>query len=278
MRERTPLHATNMQGCPVGNPIRAMRISTRIVEMNSFTRATQTLGISRATATQIVQELETALGMPLLVYTTRVLRATPEGDAYYRRCVRITVDVDELEANIRDAALHPNKPLCIELPAAIADAVVLPVLDTFHARHPGLMLTLGASGHAADRVGDAIGCSVRLGELLDSSFVVRRLGILERMTCASPAYLDRHDVPHTLDDLASHHVVSLSSMLGQRVAGLDLLVDDTVREIRMDRIASVNDGLACLACDMHGLGLIQPPRVAAQSLIDAGWLCEVLPR
>ncbi|WP_350637081.1 LysR family transcriptional regulator, partial [Pseudoalteromonas sp. GW168-MNA-CIBAN-0100] len=69
------------------NPIRAMRIFTRIVEMNSFTRAAQALGISRATATRTVQELEAALGMPLLVRTTRALRPTPEGDAYYRRCV-----------------------------------------------------------------------------------------------------------------------------------------------------------------------------------------------
>ena len=135
-----------MQGCPVDNPIRAMRIFTRIVEMNSFTRAAQALGISRATATRTVQELETALGMPLLVRTTRALRATPEGDAYYRRCVRITADVDELEASIRGAALRPSGPLRVELPAAVADAIVLPALGAFHARHPDLVLTLGYPG------------------------------------------------------------------------------------------------------------------------------------
>ena len=120
-----------MQRCPVDNPIRAMRIFTRIVEMDSFTRAAQALGISRATATRTVQEREAALGMPLLVRTTRALRPTPEGDAYYRRCVSITADVDELEASIRGAALHPSGPLRVELPASVAGAIVLAALGEF---------------------------------------------------------------------------------------------------------------------------------------------------
>lgn len=267
-----------MQVCPVDNPIRAMRIFTRIVEMNSFTRAAQALGISRATATRTVQVLETALGMPLLVRTTRALRATPEGDAYYRRCVRITADVDDLEASIRGAALHPSGPLRVELPAAVAAAIVLPAFGEFHARHPDLVLTLGVSGRAADRVGDAIDCSVRLGELPDSSLVARRLGMLERVTCASPAYLDRHGTPRTLDDLAVHRAVSAPSIPGQRTAELDFLVDGAERKVRLDGIVSVDDEQAYLACGVHGLGLIQPPRVAAQPLIDAGRLREVLSR
>ncbi|MBN3799390.1 LysR substrate-binding domain-containing protein, partial [Burkholderia sp. Ac-20392] len=164
------------------------------------------------------------------------------------------------------------------LPPAVADAIVLPALGAFHARHPDLVLMLGVSGRAADRVGDAVDCSVRLGELPDSSLVARRLGMLERVTCASPAYLDRHGVPRTLDDLASHRAVSVSSVPGQRTAELDFLVDGAVRKVRLDGIVTVDDEQAYLACGVHGLGLIQPPRVAAQALIDAGRLREVLPR
>ncbi|WP_455776342.1 LysR family transcriptional regulator [Burkholderia stabilis] len=194
------------------NPIRAMRIFARIVEMNSFTRAAQALGISRATATRTVQELEAALGMPLLVRTTRALRATPEGDAYYRRCLRITADVDELEASIRGAALNPSGPLRVEVPGSVAGAIVLPALGEFHARHPDLVLMLGAS------------------------------------------------------------------VTGQRTAELEFVADGAVRKARLDGIVSVDDEHAYLACGVHGLGLIQPPRVAAQPLIDAGLLREVLPQ
>ncbi|AIO35541.1 bacterial regulatory helix-turn-helix, lysR family protein [Burkholderia cenocepacia] len=260
------------------NPIRAMRIFARIVEMNSFTRAALSLGISRATATRTVQDLETALGMPLLVRTTRALRTTPEGDAYYRRCLRITADVDELEASIRRAARHPSGPLRVELPGPVASAIVLPALGAFHARHPDLMLMLGVSARAADMVGDAVDCSVRLGELPDSSFVARPLGALERVTCASPAYLDRCGTPRTLDELGTHRAVGRTSGSGQRAAECDFVVDGSVRKLRLDSIVGVDDEHAYLACGVHGLGLIQPPRAVAQPLIDAGQLREVLPQ
>ncbi|MBF5009229.1 LysR family transcriptional regulator [Burkholderia pseudomultivorans] len=260
------------------NPIRAMRIFARIVEMNSFTRAALSLGISRATATRTVQELETALGMPLLVRTTRALRTTPEGDAYYRRCLRITADVDELEASIRRAARHPSGPLRVELPGPVASAIVLPALGAFHARHPDLMLMLGVSARAADMVGDAVDCSVRLGELPDSSFVARPLGALERVTCASPAYLDRCGTPRTLDELGTHRAVGRTSGAGPRAAECDFVVDGSVRKLRLDSIVGVDDEHAYLACGVHGLGLIQPPRAVAQPLIDAGQLREVLPQ
>lgn len=260
------------------NPIRAMRIFTRIVEMNSFTRAAHALGISRATATRTVQELEAALGMPLLVRTTRALRATPEGDAYYQRCRRITADVDELEASLRNAARHPSGPLRVELPGSVAGAIVLPALGTFHARHPELVLLLGVSGRAADLIGDAVDCSIRLGALPDSSLVARPLGALERVTCASPAYLERCGVPRSLDALAGHRAVNGAFAFGQRAAELEFAMDGAVRKIRLDGVVSVDDEHAYLSCGVHGLGLIQPPRVAAQPLIDAGQLREVLPR
>ena len=79
--------------------IMAMRTFVRIVDANSFTRAANSLGIPRASATTLLQSLEEMLGIQLLVRTTRRLNLTAEGAAYYERCVRILADIDDIEAS-----------------------------------------------------------------------------------------------------------------------------------------------------------------------------------
>jgi DNA-binding transcriptional LysR family regulator len=82
--------------------IEAMRTFVRIVDMNSFTRASESLGIARARTTTIVQHLEVLLGVPLLLRTTRKLTLTAEGTQYHDRCVRILADIDEAECRKTD--------------------------------------------------------------------------------------------------------------------------------------------------------------------------------
>ena len=239
--------------------------------MNSFTRAAQALGISRATATRTVQEPKRRSAC--CCWCAPRARGRRPKATRTTGAVRITADVDELEASIRGAALRPSGPLRVELPAAVADAIVLPALGAFHARHPDLVLTLGYP-RAADRVGDAIDCSVRLGELPDSSLVARRLGTLERVTCA---------VSRISIAMACRVRSKTRASRGQHVVRSGPAHGRT-RFRRRWGGAQGADGRdrqrgrrACVSGVRHGLGLIQPPRVAAQPLIDAGgW--EVLPR
>ena len=155
--------------------ITAMRTFIRIVDTNSFTRAAESLNIPRATATTIVQNLEALLGTALLTRTTRRLSITPEGAAYYERCAQILADIDEMEASLRDTTDNLRGRLRVEIPVAVATALVFPALDDFHARFPHIDLAIGLSNRAVDMVGEAVDCSIQLGELPDSGLVARLL-------------------------------------------------------------------------------------------------------
>ena len=78
--------------------LQAMQVFTRVVDTNSFSRAAETLDLPRASVTTIIQNLEAFLGTRLMHRTTRRLSLTPDGAAYYERCVRILADVEETEA------------------------------------------------------------------------------------------------------------------------------------------------------------------------------------
>ena len=234
--------------------IQAMRTFIRIVDTHSFTRAAESLNIPRATATTIVQNLEAMLGTALLIRTTRRLSLTPEGAAYYERCAQILADIDEMEASLRQSNANPSGRLRVEMPGAVATAMVLPALDDFHARFPNIELAIGISNRAVDLVGEAVDCSIQLGELPDSALAARRLGTLEHVTCASPAYLARYGMPESLDDLARHVAVNCMSPHNGRAVDFDFDVDGSVLAVKVDGFVSVNDEQAYLTCGLQGLG------------------------
>src|SRR3546814_1084011 len=98
--------------------IDAMRLYTRIVERRSFTLAAHDLQVPRSTVTKVIRALETRLGARLLQRTTRVVRPTLDGEAYYRRCLGILDDIEDAEGAFCGA--QPRGLLRIEVQGTLA--------------------------------------------------------------------------------------------------------------------------------------------------------------
>ncbi|SAK54749.1 LysR family transcriptional regulator [Caballeronia pedi] len=258
--------------------VHAMRVFTRVVDTNSFTRAAESLGMPRASVSTTVQQLEALVGVQLLARTTRRLNLTVDGAAYYERCAQILADIDELESGFGAGEERLRGRLRVEMPDTVATSIVVPALPEFHARYPQIELSIGIGNRNVDLVGEGVDCSVQLGELPDSGLIARRLGMLEQVTCASPAYLDKHGMPQTLDELAQHVAVNCISEKSGRPADFDFDVDGEPVTMKMRGFVQVADEHAYLACGVEGLGLIQPLRIAAQSYLRSGQLREVLPQ
>lgn len=255
----------------------AMQVFVRVVDANSFTRAADHLALPRTTVTTIIQNLEKLLNVRLLNRTTRRLSLTPDGAAYYERCVRILADVEEAEAAFMDASRRPRGKLRIDTPAAIGRLILIPSLCEFHQRYPDIELVIGMGDRPVDLVQEAVDCVIRVGELKDSSMVARRIGMFEGITCAAPEYIESHGEPQTLEDLGDHVAVHYFSSRTGRVIDWDFMVDGQSVEVKMRGVVSVNDADAYMACGLQGFGLIQPPRYMALPYLQTGALKEVLP-
>ena len=109
----------------------AMRIFVRIVELRSFTKAGDDLGYPKATVTNAIKQLEARLRLRLLQRTTRQVTATLDGEAYYRRCVRLLADLEETENVFSESAQNPRGTLRVDLHGTLARHFVLPLLDRF---------------------------------------------------------------------------------------------------------------------------------------------------
>lgn len=255
-----------------------MRLFCRITELGSFSRAAADLHLPAATATHAIRALETRLGVRLLQRTTRHVSTTPDGDAYYQRCVRILADVEETEAGLGHGSAPPRGKLRVDLQGTLARTYVLPRLDEFLGRYPGIELEIGMGDRLADLVREGVDCVLRVGELADSSMVGKRVASLRQVTCASPAYLARHGVPAGFDDLAGHRAVNFLSPAGGKPFPFEYLIDGAVRRITLPGSVSVSDADAYALCCERGLGLVQLPRYHVERQLAQGTLVAVLPQ
>jgi DNA-binding transcriptional LysR family regulator len=256
----------------------AMRLFTRIVELGSFTAAADDLNLPRATVTHTIKRLEARLGAQLLQRTTRSVRASREGEAYYSHCVRLLADVDAVETDFRQAAVQPRGRLRIDLPGSIARLWLIPALPAFLARHPLIELDIGTGDGFVDLLREGVDCVLRVGQLPDSSLVGRRVGSLDQVSLASAAYLRRHGMPKTLADLQKgHYAVNWASPTTRRVEPLEFMVGRKRREVMLPGHVTVSGVEAYRGCCEAGLGIAQFPRYRVADALASGQLKEILP-
>ena len=254
----------------------AMRLFTRIVELGSFTQAAHDLGYPKASVTLAIKQLEARLHVRLLQRTTRQVAPTPDGHAYYERCVRLLADLEETEAVFSTAALQPSGKLRIDMHSTLGMHFVMPVLDRFCARYPLIELEIGMGDRLVDLVREGVDCVLRVGQLRDSSMVARTVARLAQITCASPAYLAAHGTPRTLAELDGHRAVNFFSSRTGKAWPFAFKCDGQAYSVDLPGTVSVNNADAYHACCRAGMGLIQAPRYhLAQALAD-GELVEVL--
>ncbi|WP_176053058.1 LysR family transcriptional regulator [Paraburkholderia caribensis] len=254
----------------------AMKVFTKVVEMNSFARAADALDIPRASATTIIKNLEANLHTRLMQRTTRRLNLTPEGAGYYERCVRVLADIDEIEDSLANVVKGPRGKLRVDMPGSLGRLIVMPRLEEFRERYPHVELMLGFGDRHVDLIQEGVDCALRVGNLDDSTLVARRLGALSTITAASPAYLARYGEPRSLEELEQHVAVHYFSSRTGRTLGLNFDVNGESRDMKMNGGLAVNDADAYVMCGVNGAGIIQAPSFMLASHIEAGELKEIL--
>lgn len=250
-----------------------LELFTRIVDRRSFSAAAADMKISRPVATAAIKALEQRLGTRLLQRSTRHVAPTIEGDAYYQRCLAILADVEDAD---RGAGGLVVGRLRVDVAGNLARTTLLPALPAFLARHPALTVHLSEGERFVDLVREGFDCAVRGGTLADSDMVVRRLGVMHEITCASPSYLTEHGVPATPDDLDGHVMVGFVSSRTGQIMPLEFTRNRATIEASLPARLLVGGADAYAAAARLGIGLVQAARHRVADDLAAGTLVEVL--
>lgn len=255
-----------------------MQAFVRVVGHGAFGRAADDLGISRATMTGAVSQLEARLGVRLLNRTTRRLSLTDEGRSYYEDCVRVLDQIAEAEEKLSGTRLSPRGRLRVSVPQSLMNTVFFPALTRFMERYPNLDVEVVLTDRAVNLVEEGVDCALRAAVIPpDSGLVARRLGDVRWLTCASPEYLAAHGgEPECIEDLAQHECIRFVSPSTGRAQEWVFEQEGQVRTYTPYGHLSLTSLGAATEAAVAGAGIVQVSDALAFTAVADGKLQPLL--
>ena len=252
----------------------SMEVFARVAEVKGFSEAARRLGQSKSSVSKHVSALENHLGVRLLNRTTRRLSLTEAGVAYYDWCRRIAADMETAEESVTRLHTEPRGHLKVNAPMSFGRLHLAPMIPGFLERYPHVTVEMAMDDRLIDLIEEGFDLAVRITNLADSSLIARRMATSRSVTCASPAYLEKHGVPKTPADLADHNCLIYSyNPAGDRWRFSDQDGDHTVR---VSGNLWANSGDALQAAALAGLGMLSSPDFIVGDDLRAGRLKPVL--
>lgn len=172
-----------------------------IVEAGSLTAAADALGQTKAVVSFNLRQLESELGVTLLLRSTRRLTLTEAGETLYRRGVSLLQEAENLQDEVRASHHGLRGELRITTTPEYGCLTVIPALAAFSEQHPDLLIRHVSSSQHADLISERFDVAIRLGTLADSRYRASLISRFAIVPVASPDWLAQHPV-NTLQDLS----------------------------------------------------------------------------
>jgi DNA-binding transcriptional LysR family regulator len=181
----------------------------RVVEKGSFSAAGRDMRMSAAVVSHRIMSLEKRLGARLFTRTTRSMQLTTSGQLFHERAVELVEAAARAESSIGDEAGSPKGPIKVTAPLGLGRRLVGPAVLKFRSIYAGIDIRVRLSEHLVDLTAEGIDVALRLANFSDSSFILKKVASVERVLCASPAYLEKAGTPRTVDELERHNCLLL---------------------------------------------------------------------
>lgn len=229
-----------------------------LVEEGSFTNAAEKLNCSRSQISKQLAQLESCLGVSLLVRTTRTQHLTSVGEAFYERCKQSFVSIDLAIDKAKESAGELAGEIKINsVGGYIGETIIGALVSDFMKAHPEISVMLDFSSQRVDLVSGEFDFVFRMGELLDSALIARKLTDLEVGTYASPEYLAEHGKPSEPKNLV-HHKCIAGSMKQWSFTNVD---GKATQEVNVKGDLECKNGRVMLYSALSGNGIIRVPEI-----------------
>lgn len=245
-----------------------------IVDHGSLQAAARHANLPPATLTRRLQKLENMLGCQLLLRSARSLKPTPEGLQYYEQCRPLLTALAQTTATLDDDLNQVKGALRVLAPVNLSRGLLAPAYASFVATWPEIRLELSLSNRNEDVWRHGADLAIRVGPQDDPKLRQRRLGVIEMVLVAAPAYVAKHGVPAHPHELDAHGLLVSSPLSTWRFTSPD--GTETI-ELHPRGRCDLNDIELGVTLAESGLGLLYCPLTLCHQALEAGRLVRLLP-
>jgi len=260
----------------LGN-LRRLVYFVAVVETGSFTAAAERLGITKAVVSQQVARLEQEFRSSLLIRTTRKVRATEAGQAFYQRCTLILREAEDAFGELAEAVAEPTGTLRLTAPFDYGISVVVPAIAAFTRRYPNCKVDGVLSDQTLDIMSGNIELAIRVGWLAESNLQARKIGTFRQLLVASPGMQSQTKLFGGPEDIARLPFVANTALREPLRWDFSLNALEH-REVSAQASVFLDATLAVRAAVREGAGLSVLPDYAIADDLAAGRLIQVLPQ
>ncbi|MDW8844604.1 LysR substrate-binding domain-containing protein [Erwinia sp. MMLR14_017] len=253
------------------------RMFIAVMETGSFTAAAQRLSTSHGQASKLITRLENELAVSLFSRSTRSLKPTEVGLAYYERIRPLLAEYDALNDDVLNASKTPSGLLRISAPVTFGSTQLTGHLIAFARRYPDIELDVSFADRLVNVVNEGFDLTLRIGNLTDSNLIARKLCNIRIVMVASKAYLQQKGSPSHWDQLSQHDCIVDTNFR-------DPFVWPFLDEKRALHVQPVwgrmkfSNAEVCLRAALEGLGIARLPAFVAGEALQNGSVVPVLSR
>lgn len=241
-----------------------------VAETESFTAASKRLGISTAQVSRQVSALENRLNTKLFYRNTRKVSLTEEGNVYYQHCRQVLDGLEDAERAISNLRGKPQGLIKLTAPVTYGEKYIMPLVNDFMLQYPEVEVTIDFTNRQVDLVEGSFDLAIRLGRLTSSSMMAKRLTSRTMYVCASPAYLQKFGIPHSLSELRQHNcLIGNYDHWRFQESGKE-------KSIRVSGTLNCNSGYGLRDAVIKGIGLAQLPDYYIDKDLESGDIVPIL--
>ncbi|KAB8030623.1 LysR family transcriptional regulator [Fluviispira multicolorata] len=255
--------------------IKNINIFIEVSKKESITKAALSLKIPKSAVSIGIKKLEEKVGTRLLFRSTRKVSLTQDGIEYLHLCKILLSDIEQIEYLFKKNKNIIKGQLKIDAPSRIACRIIIPNLSKFFTIYPDIKIFLSSSDRFADIIHEGFDFAIRVGELMDSSFIAKPIGNLKMINCVSPNYLKKFGLINTIEDLSKHFIVNYEENSGIKPE-FEYMLNGKINYLKINSLISVNNVESYISAAIADLGIIQVPEYDVKEHLKKGELTRIL--